>query len=271
MELSSVCENISHLVLDVRGTILHPTEDLQASPTLLSQMAKCRQNGIHIGLVSGCSRKTIEELILRPLQCLSHSYLSDKLGSLSVYTETGSQGYFVDPTFALVPLPDYYNQGFSCSEAHSILHILKEQSEIHRIHGKAEMRSSQINFYCVENRQLRLNLAESINSCLQQVGLHNVVAHVPTSKTVIDISLGRKIIAGKDMINRTNLLDHDKAFLISDSFQQNGSDSEILSLMPKANAIHVGVLDAPLCKGVTHLGGPKATEMILLQISTIFA
>lgn len=257
------------VVLDVRGTMLDPYRDVQAEPFLLATLSEMLRRGTTVALISGCSRLTIERLILQHWRRLNLGFFTPEQplpGHLYIYTETGSKAFIAQRNLSLQALSDYVDLRWRPSTQKVIQRVLERVNREGGHHADIQGRSSQFNFYVEKgNRAERQGIAERIETALAEAGV-DIPVHVPSAKPVIDIALSSKARAVQDFKLRVGVPDMRQWLVISDSLQRDGADVGLLESLPGCKAVHVGLLDAALHSETIHVGGgPQATQRVLVS------
>jgi len=253
------------IILDVRGTILDPTNDWPVNHELLKNICACIEKGISIALITGCSLKTVINLILEQHKEITCGTNNESIGKLYLYTGTGCQAFLVGENRKVEPLENYEILTLNKDVEGRLIKIIHNFEKKTGVKGHVEIRQGQINYYCQASRSERNLIANQLRVLLRSGGYDYLHLIVPTAKSVIDISLSTKKFAAMDFIHRANLKNPEKIVFISDSLQIDGGDISILSVSSNIRAYHVGPKDSPIASGVTPVaGGPKATSIILL-------
>jgi hypothetical protein len=262
------------ILLDLRGTVLHGEDDKEVLPSLLHAIIECLYRGIDIAFVSGCSRETVELLVIAPWKRLKGAFeqhFSTAFdGRLLIYLATGSEGYFVTSDLTLAELPMYASTVLVPDDAARIVELLERISKRHGAETRIEVRCAQVNFYVQASRKVRQAIAFEINEALMLAGIDQLHILIPSSKEVIDVCGSSKMRAVHDLISRLGIGQHEQALIISDSLQHDGGDVEMLKPFENPKAVHVGEKDADLHPATLHIqGGPGATLRVLSHVLSL--
>ena len=262
----------SMIILDVRGTVLDGYQDLPAESLLLLTIQSCLRHRIPIALLTGCSRETVETLILQPMLQLLKFSANESFDGIYVYTSTGCEGYVVTDG-RLQLLEDYPSLRLTSHDRHTVQTILESVTATTQINASIEHREGQINCYVKANRRQRIEIGQSVRSRLKHSGLRDFHVTVPSAKDVVDVSLGSKLQAARHFqsVAESPTLAHRPVWVISDSLEQDGADVGLLDQLDFVVGVHVGDSSKMLHpKAVAFQGGPQATQTVLSYALTLF-
>jgi hypothetical protein len=254
------------IVLDVRGTIIHPFLDDPLSAENCSLIERLLESEVIVALNTATSIKSLEALVLGPLLAPGFQF-DNRLDRFVMYVDSSSQAYRVDRDGNVVPLNDFAFYSFNDVELDSVLHCVEvSKARFRRTNATHKVKPGQVNFYCGGAWEDRLKIAEFINQTLHDTGHHRVSAMVPSAKETIDIAVCRKTRGMEDLIQRYQL-NSAEILVIGDSLQEGGADLDMLTAAPQAIAVQVGEHEpAAQVHHVKLEMGPDATHKILTEV-----
>jgi hypothetical protein len=251
------------IVLDVRGTILHPTHDHPLDPEIARAIADFCGRGVPMALVTGSGRQTVERWVV-PAIAAARADANGADGVL-IYTDHGAAGYRLHPSGELHALEEYPERVLPGGDAERLLAELLAFREEGAPIQAWETKTGQLNCEVAAPWAHRLELGAALQRRLRRTGLHGLSVSVPSAKDRIDISVSDKGRAVADVVARTGLRTAN-LWLVGDSLQPGGSDAPMLEAARGARAVQVGPV--PPGPGVLHLpgDGPARTAELLAAL-----
>ena len=266
LETVLATKKIKSLVLDVRGTIIHPVLDVPLSTENCRLVKRLLDSEVVIALNTATSIKSLEVLVLGPLLSILPEY-ENNLERFIMYVDSSTQAYKVNYTRKIVPLHDFAFHSFEEAELNSVLQCIEtSKARFNRSEATHKVKPGQVNFYCGGAWEDRLNIARYMNETFRGEGYQRLTAMVPSAKETIDVAVCLKARGIHDLTQRY-ALEEAEILIIGDSFQEGGSDLDMLNAKPDAVAVQVGEHEpAALVHHVKSRSGPDATQHILREV-----
>ncbi len=235
---------IHTIFFDVRGTLIPPAEDTCLTPELRTALVRCLSRGARVVFATGVSLHRIEKLVLGPLidECRKDRLARETIANCVAYVDSATCGYSLCPDCLVVPLAGFEFLRFSDHERRASTKVIRDVSRAFRSQDISwKLKPGQINCYIDRSWCERRMMATQMNLCFKRIGLARVTAQVPSSRRSIDVALCTKSRAATDFLERSPGVQVDRILVIADSLQQGGMDEALLSNMPTAIGVHVGV------------------------------
>jgi hypothetical protein len=259
-------KQIEAVVLDVRGTIIHPSLDEPLSRVSCNLIGRLLESEVIVALNTATSINSLKVLVIGPL--LSVRFNSgNRLDRFVMYVDSSSQAYKLDRDGNVLPLDNFPFYSFDEAELDSVLECIEASKvRFRRINATHKIKPGQVNFYCGGAWEDRLTMARFMNQTFRAKGHQRVTAMVPSAKETIDVAVCQKARGMADLMQR-HQLNKAEILIIGDSFQEGGSDLDMLADAPDAVAVQVGEHQpAAAVHHVTLQMGPEATQNILSEV-----
>jgi hypothetical protein len=257
------------VVLDVRGTLIHPVLDEPVSSQLIALLHQLLRANVIVAVNTATSIQSLQGLLLAPL----HSGVTDVsvLAKLVLYVDSSTAAYRINATGDSVPLSGFKPLHFSDAELGGICEAMAQAVTEFNLRGVTrKIKAGQVNFYCGGTWSQRSSIAQSLDRRFVDGRLDRVVAMVPTAKETIDIAICKKDRGIQDLLERFSLAAAD-LIIIGDSMQESAPDLDMARSAPDCIAIQVGQVTP--ADGILHLlemEAPIAVGHILEEVLRSF-
>jgi len=194
MDIQRILESrsIDALVLDVRGTLIHPSLDEPLGADLSKVLISILDSDTPIALVTAASLQTLEQLVINQLSAMARGNYR-VMTNLILYVDSATAAYTFSENGQITPLRNYSIRIFEEDELQAVLNSLTLASSIFGIASAThKIKPGQVNFYCGGSLEERMEIASFINLQLSKSGYLRPTAEVPTAKATIDVALSNK-------------------------------------------------------------------------------
>ena len=266
LEQVLAARQIKAVVLDVRGTIIHPFLDEPLSKESCNLIGRLLESEVIVALNTATSIKSLKVLVIGPLLS-TESNSENRLDRLVMYVDSSSQAYKLDQDGNVLPLDNFAFYSFNEAELDSVLQCIEAcKVRFRRINAIHKIKPGQVNFYCGGAWEDRLKMAQFMNQTFRAQAYQRITAMVPSAKETIDVAVCIKARGMHDLTQRYQL-NKAEILIVGDSFQEGGSDLDMLEAAPDAVAVQVGEHHpAEVVHHVKLQMGPEATENILSEV-----
>ena len=232
-------KNIDAILVDIRGTIIHPSLDEPLSPKLVQITHALAKAGVKIGVDTATSIQSMKNLILEPLLTYPNSTVDDIESNFVMYVDSSTAAYSLKNK-DIIPLNEYEFLSFEEDELASVLKNIEQAIAQYELSNATyKVKAGQINFYCGGTWEERMIISDSLNKTLHKKGYKRIAAMVPSAKETIDIAICKKDRGAEDFIRRFQLAPQN-ILIIGDSLQDGAPDLDMVKAAPGSIGIQVG-------------------------------
>lgn len=227
-------------MMDVRGTLIHPTLDEPLSQDLVETILGLLASGIIIALNTATSIQSLQNLIISPLLYEGQQGFTNSQGKFILYVDSSTKAYSLNSKGEVVALNSFPFLEFTEQELEVVLQSIELASEEYGLGSQEQkLKPGQVNFYCGGSWIERMKIASFMNSVIHGAGFLRVFAVVPSAKETIDIAVCRKDRGVRDLIDRFSI-QPEELMIIGDSLQEGGPDYDMVLAAPGSLGVQVG-------------------------------